>query len=198
MTRRLPQAAPFPKPTASDISFARPEEEGEPSDSFLVVIDGMAVVTADRGDGDVQLGQIPLPSSLGEVSLLLREPRTATVTSRGNVQALKFSAKAFDAMFKKIPEFGTALAEGLAFRLQRLSDRIEIPVAVRPQPPAPEVLNMLPMELIQRHRIVPLRVEANVLTLGLVDPPTTQVMTAVRPTSTSPPATSRTGASTAT
>ena len=74
--------------------------QGEPSDSFLVVVDGMAVVTADRGDGEVQLGQIPLPSSLGEVSLLLREPRTATVTARGAVQALKFSARVFEAMFK--------------------------------------------------------------------------------------------------
>jgi pilus retraction protein PilT len=154
--------------------------QGDPSDSFLVISDGMAVVTADRGDGEVQLGQIPLPSSLGEVSLLLREPRTATVTARGNVQALKFSAKAFDAMFKKIPEFGTALAEGLAHRLQRLSDRVEIPVAVRPQPPAAEVLDMLPMELIQRHRILPLRVDENVLTLGLVDPPTTHVISAVQ------------------
>ena len=53
--------------------------QGEPSDSFLVLADGIAVVTADRGDGEVQLGEIPLPSSLGEVSLLLREPRTATV-----------------------------------------------------------------------------------------------------------------------
>ena len=151
-------------------------KQGEPADSFLVITDGMAVVTADRGDGEVQLGQIPLPSSLGEVSLLLREPRTATVSTRGPVEALKFSAKAFEAMFKKIPEFGTAMAEGLAFRLQRLSDRVEIPVAVRPQPPAADVLNMLPMELIQRHRILPLKVEDNVLTLGMVDPPTTQVI----------------------
>jgi twitching motility protein PilT len=155
-------------------------KQGEPADSFLVITDGMAVVTADRGDGEVQLGQIPLPSSLGEVSLLLKEPRTATVTTRSNVEALKFSAKAFEAMFKKIPEFGTALAEGLAFRLQRLSDRVEIPVAVRPQPPAADVLDMLPMELIQRHRILPLRVEANVLTLGMVDPPTTHVISAVQ------------------
>src|SRR5688500_10840029 len=155
-------------------------KQGDPSDSFLVVSEGTAVVTADRGDGEVQLGEIPLPSSLGEVSLLLREPRTATVTARGNVQALKFSAKAFEAMFRKIPEFGTALAEGLAYRLQRLSDRIEIPGAIGPQPPAAEVLDMLPMELIQRHRILPLRVDQNVLTLGFVDAPSTQVLTAVR------------------
>jgi twitching motility protein PilT len=96
------------------------------------------------------------------------------------VEALKFSARAFQAMFTKIPEFGTALAEGLAFRLQRLSDRVEIPVAVRPQAPAADVLNMLPMELIQRHRILPLRVDGNVLTLGMVDPPTTHVISAVQ------------------
>ncbi len=154
--------------------------QGEAADSFLVVIDGIAAVTVDRGDGEVQLGQIPLPSSLGEVSLLLREPRTATVTARGAVEALKFSARAFEAMFKKIPDFGTALAEGLAFRLQRLSDRVEIPVAVRPQAPPADVLGLLPMELIQRHRILPLRMDDNVLTLGMVDPPSTQVMTAVQ------------------
>jgi twitching motility protein PilT len=154
--------------------------QGEAADSFLVLTEGMAAVTVDRGDGEVQLGQIPLPSSLGEVSLLLREPRTATVTARGPVQALKFSARAFEAMFKKIPDFGTALAEGLAFRLQRLSDRVEIPVAVRPQVPGPEVLGLLPMELIQRHRILPLRMDDNVLSLGLVDPPSTQVITAVQ------------------
>jgi CRP-like cAMP-binding protein len=169
---------------AAELVSYEPDEvivrQGEPSDSFLVLADGIAVVTADRGDGEVQLGEIPLPSSLGEVSLLLREPRTATVTARGSVKALKFSAKAFEAMFKKIPEFGTALAEGLAFRLQRLSDRIEIPGAVGPQPPPAEVLDMLPMELIQRHRIMPLRVDGNVLSLGFVDAPSTQVITAVQ------------------
>jgi twitching motility protein PilT len=154
--------------------------QGDPSDSFYVVIEGTAGVTVDKGQGDgVEIGQIPLPSSVGEVSLLLGEPRTASVTAKGQVLALKFSAKAFEAMFQKIPQFGSALSSGLAHRVHQLSGRIEIPEMPQPVAPPPDVLDLLPMELIQRHRVLPLRLDENVLTLGIVDAPTTQVIKAV-------------------
>jgi twitching motility protein PilT len=155
-------------------------KQGDPSDSFYIVIDGTAVVTVEKGQGDaVEIGQIPLPSSVGEVSLLLGEPRTASVTARSEVHALKFSAKAFEAMFQKVPQFGSALASGLAHRLHELSGKIEIPEMPQPQAPAAEVLDLLPMEMIQRHRVLPLRLEENVLTLGIVDAPSTQAIKAV-------------------
>jgi twitching motility protein PilT len=154
--------------------------QGEPSDSFYIVIDGTAAVTVQKGDGEaVEIGEIPLPSSVGEVSLLLNEPRTASVTAKSRVQALKFSNKAFEAMFQKIPQFGAALASGLAHRLNQLSGKVEIPQLAQPKAPAAEVLDMLPVELIQRHRVLPLRVDDNVFTLGVVDTPTTQVIKAV-------------------
>jgi twitching motility protein PilT len=49
----------------------------------------------------------------------------------------------------------------------------------QPAPPAPEVLDLLPMEMIQRHRVLPLRADDNVITLGVVDTPTTQVIKAI-------------------
>jgi twitching motility protein PilT len=154
--------------------------QGEPSDSFLVVIDGNASVTTRKPDGEeVELGEIPLPSSVGEVSLLLREPRTATVAARSEVLAVKFSAKNFDVMSQKVPQFGMALSEGLAHRLHRLSGKIELPPAEETHPPAPETLALLPFEFIQRHRILPLRVNGNTLTVGMVDSPTSQVLGAV-------------------
>ena len=154
--------------------------QGEPSDSFYIVIDGSAAVTVKKGDGEaVEIGEIPLPSSVGEVSLLLNEPRTASVTAKSRVQALKFSNKAFDAMFQKIPQFGAALASGLAHRLNQLSGKVEIPQMAQPKAPAADVLDMLPVELIQRHRVLPLRVDENVFTLGVVDTPTSQVIKAV-------------------
>jgi twitching motility protein PilT len=154
--------------------------QGEPSDSFYIVIDGQAAVTVKKGDGEaVEIGEIPLPSSVGEVSLLLNEPRTASVTAKSRVQALKFSNKAFDAMFQKIPQFGAALASGLAHRLNQLSNKVEIPQMAQPTAPAADVLDMLPVELMQRHRVLPLRVDENVFTLGVVDTPTSQVIKAV-------------------
>ena len=56
-------------------------KQGEASDSFYVVIDGLAAVTVAKDGGEVEIGEIPLPSSVGEVSLLLGEPRTASVTA---------------------------------------------------------------------------------------------------------------------
>ena len=154
--------------------------QGEPSDSFYVVIDGTAGVTVNKGQGEeVEIGQIPLPASVGEVSLLLNEPRTASVTAKTPVTALKFSSKAFDAMFQKIPQFGAALSSGLAHRVHQLSGRIEIPEMPQPTPPAPEILDLLPMEMIQRHRVLPLRLDDNVITLGVVDAPTTKVIKAI-------------------
>ncbi len=155
-------------------------KQGDPSDAFFVVIEGVAGVTVDKGKGEsVEVGEVPLPASIGEVSLLLGEPRTASVTAKGKVLALKFSSKAFEQMFQKIPGFGAALSSGLAHRVNQLSGRIEIPEMAQPPQPSAEVLDMLPIELIQRHRVLPLRVDENVLTIGVVDPPTTQVLKAV-------------------
>ena len=97
--------------------------QGEPSDSFFVIMEGDAAVTIDRNGEAVGLGSVPTPVSVGEVGLLLGEPRTATVLARSEVRALKFTARAFEAMFKKIPEFGVALSSGLAYRLHHVSDR---------------------------------------------------------------------------
>src|SRR5262249_38828438 len=127
-------------------------KQGEPSDSFFVLIDGTAAVTVDKGQGEsVELGQVPLPSSIGEVSLLLEEPRTASVTAKGPTLTLKFSGKAFEPMFQKIPQFGVALSSGLAHRLHQLTGKIEIPEMEKPTAPSADVLDLLPMELVQRH-----------------------------------------------
>ena len=153
--------------------------QGEPSDSFFVIMEGDAAVTIDRNGEAVGLGSVPTPVSVGEVGLLLGEPRTATVIARSEVRALKFTARAFEAMFKKIPEFGVALSSGLAYRLHHVSDR-QLPAHDARVRPTDEVLDLLPVELLQRHRILPLKVEGNQLTLGFVDEPTTQAMEAVR------------------
>ena len=129
----------------------------------------------DRNGEAIGLGSIPTPVSVGEVGLLLGEPRTATVIARSAVLTLRFSARAFEAMFKKIPDFGEALSSGLAHRLHHVSDR-QLPAHDPKVRPSDEVLDLLPVELLQRHRVVPVALEGNVLTLGLVDEPTTQVL----------------------
>jgi hypothetical protein len=153
--------------------------QGDPSDSFFAILEGEAGIVIDRNGEAIGLGSIPTPVSVGEVGLLLGEPRTATVIARSLVLTLRFSARAFEAMFKKIPDFGEALSSGLAYRLHHVSDR-QLPVHDPKVRPTEDVLDLLPVELLQRHRVVPVALQGNALTLGFVDEPTTQVLEAVR------------------
>src|SRR5262245_41036291 len=96
-----------------------PEEiilrQGDASDSFYVLIQGDAAVRLDKAGDGVEIGRVPKPSSIGEVGLLLGETRSATVAAKTEVLALKFTARAFEAMFQKIPNFGQGLSAGLAY-----------------------------------------------------------------------------------
>ncbi|MEW6365614.1 MAG: PilT/PilU family type 4a pilus ATPase [Acidobacteriota bacterium] len=164
-----------------------PEEviirQGDPSDSFFVIVDGEVSVRDAKPDGEyIELGRMPAKSSVGEIGLLLDEPRTATVVATQQAVVLKFGAKAFHVMFQKIPDFGVGVSRGLAHRLEQVSGRrVALPEydTTKPRPPV-DVLSLLPRELCQRHRILPLQVDGSIVTMGFVDEPSTQVMTAVR------------------
>ncbi len=157
-------------------------KQGEPSESFFILIEGGASVRLTSQSGEThELGKVPFPSSAGEIGLLLQGPRSASVVATEDSLVMKFSARAFDAMFQKIPNFGWGLSAGLAYRLQQVSGKIPLPeYDSRKGVPPQDVLALLPAEFMQRHRVLPLESAGNVLTLGFVDDPTTQAMTAVR------------------
>ncbi len=157
--------------------------QGDAADSFFVILEGEAAIQVRAVGGDAhEIGRVSAPSAVGEVALLLEEPRTASVVAVNDLSAVRFSQKAFDAMFTKIPAFGAGLSRGLAHRLQQVSaGKIPLPDWDRSRGlPKPDVLKMIPLELQQRHRVVPLHVDGNVLTLGIVDDPSPKIMSMVR------------------
>ena len=147
--------------------------EGTDADAFYVIIEGDAVIRLSSPAGeDVDVGKIPTGASFEEVGLLLGQKRTASVVALNNLTALKFSQKAFDTMFQKIPRFGVGLSRGLAHRLDEISGQIPLPkYDTRKGAPGTDVLNLIPKEFCQRHRVMPLEVDGNVLTVGVVDEP---------------------------
>jgi twitching motility protein PilT len=156
--------------------------EGDPSDSFFVVTQGEASVRVKNSSGElIEIGRMPPRTSFGEIGLLLDEPRTATIVAAGELEALRYRSKTFESMSKKIPEFDVGLSRGLALRLKQVSGMIPLP-SYHGGSEAPErnVVDLLPAELCQRHRVLPLQVEGNKLTVGMVDDPTTAVMSSIR------------------
>ncbi len=103
-------------------------DEGTAADAFYVILEGEASIRLKSPAGDsVELGRVPKGATFGEMGLLLGKTRTASVVAVTDLQALKFSNKAFDTMFQKIPKFGLGLSQGLAHRLDEVSGHIPLP-----------------------------------------------------------------------
>jgi twitching motility protein PilT len=158
--------------------------EGEPAESFFVLLGGEASVLVKGAGTDelVEVGRLHAPDSLGEIGLLLEQPRTATVTSADRTVLASFDRATFMVMYEKIPGFGLAVCRGLARRLSAAGRK---PAAAdKPadrEMPKREVLELLPVEFMQRHRVVPLRVAGSVITIGFALEPDARVVTNLRP-----------------
>jgi CRP-like cAMP-binding protein/MFS family permease len=56
--------------------------EGDPADALYALAEGEVIVTAQREGGEETLGTMTAPAYFGEIGVLERIPRTATVTAR--------------------------------------------------------------------------------------------------------------------
>jgi len=87
--------------------------EGDRGREFFVLIDGTAEVQKDG----VRIRTLGPGDFLGEIALVSREPRTATVTTTSAVEALVITDQAFAALLDHMPSVEKAVLEALADRL---------------------------------------------------------------------------------
>lgn len=104
---------------ATDVTLPAGEvvvAEGRAGYEFLVIVEGEVAVT--RGDREV--ARLGAGDFFGELSLLDRGPRTATVTTVTDVEAIVLSAQEFDAFLEEAPSVARAILAGAARRLRQL------------------------------------------------------------------------------
>ncbi|MDY6791962.1 MAG: PilT/PilU family type 4a pilus ATPase [Thermodesulfobacteriota bacterium] len=158
-------------------------KENEPSEAFFMLIKGEVSILHHHKstDGMIELGRIKPNSIIGEIGLLLKEPRTATVQATQKTLILKFDRALFEYMFENIPAFGPSISQNLARRVEQLSTNIPLPAYDKDSDlPSPDIIQMLPLDFIIRHRVLPLQATQNVLRIGLVNDPSSKVLGAVR------------------
>jgi CRP-like cAMP-binding protein len=115
---------------ARDRRFAPGERivgEGELGDSLYVLADGEVAVSRHEGAA-APLAVLGPPEAFGEMSLVDREHRSATVTARTEVRALQLTAEAFTT-FRKHSRDGFTLvviniARLLSSRLRETSAKL--------------------------------------------------------------------------
>ncbi len=167
---------------------------GSTDDSIGVLMRGRASASfVDlRTGARTQLYSIETGDHFGEVGALLGESQPHDVVAEESCVVLVLRRQAIDQLSAKVPAFSQALAASLADRLRRSTSR-------PPPAPSPGVANadrstlqrsgaaipfvrvssydlidavieMVPAQLIEQHRMIPLELRDQVLTIGMVDP----------------------------
>ncbi|MBU1536804.1 PilT/PilU family type 4a pilus ATPase, partial [Myxococcota bacterium] len=146
-------------------------EKGGPSDSFYLVCRGEVSVISEAGADRGVMASIGVNESIGEMGVLLNQPRSATVIASCPTICARFEKKVFEYLFGNLPGFGLAIGTYLARRLQETSWSLtHKDYRENAQIPDLDVFSLLPLEFVQRHRLMPLKVMGNTLTLGITEP----------------------------
>ncbi|HTR63906.1 MAG TPA: cyclic nucleotide-binding domain-containing protein [Candidatus Binataceae bacterium] len=107
---------------AGEIREAAPGEaithEGRMERDFFVMLSGEAAVSVSDEDGAVQVGTIQAGEAFGELSAMLDEARTATVTASRRCRLLRLERGAIEGLFATNPRFALAFSRELARRLK--------------------------------------------------------------------------------
>ena len=103
--------------------------EGDEADAFYVLVSGQAHVVK-RGDDDeeVLVNALQAGDGFGELALLERSQRTATVRASGDVEVLRLERPVFDALLKTHPELRRQLERQI--EQHRLRDFLKIYTAL--------------------------------------------------------------------
>ena len=88
-------------------------EEGDRGREFFVLLEG----EADVKKGDRSINTMRAGDFFGEIALVTKMPRTATVTATTDVRVLVITERDFGALLKHSPEVGRGVAEALAERI---------------------------------------------------------------------------------
>jgi CRP-like cAMP-binding protein len=90
--------------------------EGRTGHEFYVIVDGKASVTRDGR----QIAVLGPGDSFGELSLLDRAPRNATVTAETAIDAVILGQREFTALLDLVPTLAHKLLIGLARRIHEV------------------------------------------------------------------------------
>jgi twitching motility protein PilT len=156
--------------------------QGEQPQGFHVILGGELRVLMPLGSGGdpVELTRFGRGQMLGMTSLLLNSPSEAAIEAVVQSTVVRFAANFFEIMVEKVPSFGLAVARTLAERMALLANRVPVPLADPGLQPTAEVFGLLPHEFIVRHRVVPLSVDGQAITVGFADQPTAEMIERIR------------------
>jgi HEAT repeat protein len=97
-------------------------EQGEQGDAMFVIVSGEVRVCIERDGQEVDVARRTSGEYVGELSIINREPRNATLVAAGDVRALCIDQKSFEGLIRERPEVSLFIIQVLSKRLKELMD----------------------------------------------------------------------------
>jgi CRP-like cAMP-binding protein len=123
MIRKVPLFSKLSKKGLADVAHIADEidlrkgkvmaKEDDRGREFFILLEGEADVTK----GDRSINTMREGDFFGEVALVTKMPRTASVTAKTDVRVLVITERDFGGLLKRSPEVGRGVAEALAERI---------------------------------------------------------------------------------
>lgn len=151
-------------------------QEGEPSDTYLLILSGEVSVVV----GGIEIATLRTPDGIGELGILLDQPRAASASAIGAVLAIAFDAASFKVMYERVPGFGLVITRNLAQRLSDAPRRLPLPTYNPGSAPEQHIVDLIPPPLRKMHSVTALAEDEGVVTVGFVQDPTGSAVHALR------------------
>jgi CRP/FNR family transcriptional regulator, cyclic AMP receptor protein len=98
--------------------------EGEIGDVMFIILSGEVRVLMTQGQKEVEIARRKAGEYVGEMALISREPRSASVAAVGNVRALSIDQKSFESLLRDRPDASLAVIQVLSERLKEASAKL--------------------------------------------------------------------------
>ena len=98
-------------------------QQGEPGDALFVIVSGEVSVMIVKDGHHVEAVRRRSGEYVGEMSIINREPRMATLIASGDVRALCIDQKSFEGLIRERPEVSLAVIKVLSKRLKEATEQ---------------------------------------------------------------------------
>ncbi|MFC2076897.1 cyclic nucleotide-binding domain-containing protein [candidate division KSB1 bacterium] len=98
--------------------------QGEIGDCMYILQQGEVEIVFERPEGDTVLGTLNPGAVFGEMALFTREPRSATVRSKGTSRIMTVDKKGFLKRVHQDPSLAFRILQKMSLRVQKLNDEL--------------------------------------------------------------------------
>ncbi|MGB9103330.1 MAG: ATPase, T2SS/T4P/T4SS family, partial [Terriglobales bacterium] len=147
--------------------------EGAPGKSMFFITSGLVEIRKkDPHTGiDFLLTELGPGQNFGEMALLTGKPRTASVTAVQPTTCAVLEQADFHNLLMGYPKIGLALTTVLAERVENASQHVGIEfINLAKMHFDPRVLGLLPLPMMLQHKMIPIALINNRLSLAMVNP----------------------------